>query len=254
METKQKINRVALITGGSRGMGSVIAKRLAKEGFDIAIGYNTDEKQANVTLDIIRKTGRSGIALKVNVADPESVARFFQNTVDHFGGVDVVVHAAGILYTSPIAEVSIDQMDTILNTNLRGTLLINRQAAKQVRSGGAIINLSSAITENLAPGYGVYAVSKAGLEALTKVLSKELGHKNITVNVVAPGPTETDMLTNDLNATGNSEAYRDAIIGMTPLGRIGKPEDAAELVAALAGPLRWVTGQVIHNSGGIAIK
>lgn len=254
MERNIKTNRVALITGGSRGIGRAIAQRLAHDGMAVAIGYNSDESKASETLELIKQNGGNGIALNVNVADEKSVGAFFEAAVGHFGGVDVVVHAAGILYTSPLSDVNIEQMDTILNTNLRGTLLVNRQAARGVRNGGTIINLSSAITENLAPGYSVYAVSKAGLEALTKVLAKELGSRDITVNAVAPGPTETDMLANDLDATGNSQVYRDAIIGMTPLGRIGTPQDIAELVAALAGPLRWVTGQVIHNSGGIAIK
>ena len=137
-------------------------------------------------------------------------------------------------------------LDRLLRTNLRGTLVINRLAAKSIRPGGAIVNISSAITKTLAPGYTVYGATKAGVETITTILARELKGRDITVNAVAPGPTETEMFLADLTNSDNGKAMRQGLVDAVPLERIGTPDDIAEVVLALAGPVRWVNGQTIH--------
>lgn len=243
--------RVAIVTGGSRGIGRRIVERLAQAGHAVLISYRSEQASAEEVVAGITAAGGKARAVRADVADAAAIARLFDVAEREFGGVDVVVHAAAILITKPLVDLSLDEVDRMLSTNLRGALVVNQQAARRVRSGGSIINLSSAITKGTAPGYSVYAATKAGLEAMTVTLARELRGRDITVNAVAPGPTDTDMFATDLTASGAGDAVRQAIVDATPLGRIGRPNDAAEVVLALAGPLRWVHGQAIHASGGL---
>ncbi|OPY77987.1 MAG: 3-oxoacyl-(acyl-carrier-protein) reductase FabG [Syntrophorhabdus sp. PtaU1.Bin153] len=189
-------NKVAIITGGSRGIGRRIAERLAQANYAVVINYRSETAKADEVVAGITKAGGVAKAVSGDVADETAMARLFETAEREFGGVDVVVHVAGILSVTPLADFDLKRMDEILRTNLRGTLVVNQQAARKVHSGGAIINISSAITNNLAPGHSVYAVTKAGLEALTKVLAKELGERNITVNTVAPTTLKTVVTAN----------------------------------------------------------
>lgn len=246
-------NKTAIVTGSSRGIGKRLAERLAQDGFNVVVSYNNQKAKADEVVTGIATAGGKAIAIQADVANENAVANLFEAAEEKFGGIDVVVHAAAILQVKPLIELSFDEINSVIRTNLLGTFVVNQQAAKKVRNGGVIINISSAITNNLAIGYSAYAASKAGLEALTKVLARELGSRNITVNAIAPGPTETEMLANDLANRPNGEQMRQAIIGMTALGRIGTPDDIAEVVLAFSGNIRWITGQVIHTSGGIVI-
>jgi 3-oxoacyl-[acyl-carrier protein] reductase len=242
--------RVAIVTGGSRGIGKRIAERLAAEDYAVVIGYRSAAGDADAAVANIARDGGTAIAVAVDVADDAAVAGLFDAADCAFGGVDVVVHAAAMMITHPLADFPVADMDAILRTNLLGAFLVNRQAMTRVREGGAIVNLSSAVTRGTAPGYSVYTASKAGLEAMVRTLSLELRGRDVTINAVAPGPTETEMLRNEF-AKADGDALRQFIVGSTPLGRIGQPDDVADVVLALAGPLRWIHGQVIHVSGGM---
>lgn len=242
--------RVAIITGGSRGIGKRIAERLAAESHAVFIGYRSASEEADAVVRGIERAGGVATAVAVDVADEASVAALFDAAEAAYGGVDIVVHAAAMMITHPLADFPVAEIDAILRTNLFGAFLVNRQAMTRVREGGAIINLSSGGTRTPAPGYSVYVASKAGLEAMVRTLSLELRGRDVTINAVAPGPTETEMLKTEL-AKPDGEALRQFILGSTPRGRIGQPDDAADVVLALAGPLRWIHGQTIHASGGM---
>jgi 3-oxoacyl-[acyl-carrier protein] reductase len=242
--------RVAIVTGGSRGIGKRIAERLAAEDYAVVIGYRSAAGDADAAVANIARDGGTAIAVAVDVADDAAVAGLFDAADCAFGGVDVVVHAAAMMITHPLADFPVADIDAILRTNLLGAFLVNRQAMTRVREGGAIVNLSSAVTRGTAPGYSVYTASKAGLEAMVRTLSLELRGRDVTINAVAPGPTETEMLRTEF-AKADGDALRQFIVGSTPLGRIGQPDDVADVVLAFAGPLRWIHGQVIHVSGGM---
>lgn len=243
--------RVAVVTGASRGIGRRIAERLARADYVVVVGYGSDSVAAQkVVGGIVEADGRA-IAVGGDIGDETTVAELFETAEREFGGVDVVVHSAAVLPVAPLADLTVEQIDRVLRTNLRSALLVGQQAARRVRAGGAIVMISSAITKNFSPGYSAYAASKAGLEAIAATLARELRGREITVNAVAPGPTETEMLLADLDNSGNPEQTRQAMAEASPLGRIGTPDDIADAVLALAGTVRWVNGQTIHASGGM---
>ncbi len=242
--------RVALITGGSRGIGRRIAERLSAQGHAVVIGYRTSADEADEVVAAIERDGGVAKAFAVDVCDQADVIALFDKTDVAFGGIDVVVHAAAVMITHPLVDFPAAEIETVLRINLLGAFLVNQQALARVREGGAIINLSSAGTRGSAPGYSAYVASKAGLEAMTRTISMEARGRDVTVNAVAPGPTETEMLRAEL-AKPDGELLRQFILRSTPRGRIGQPDDVADVVLALAGPLRWIHGQVIHASGGM---
>ena len=239
--------RVALITGGSRGIGRQAALRLAADGYATAIVYVSSTDGARQTVAAITGENGRAIAIQADVADADAVAAAFTRAQEAFGGVDVVVNAAGILLRSAIADLDLDDLDRIYRTNIRGTFAVSQQAAWRLRSGGAIINFSSTLTRRSMPDTAPYIASKAAVESLTLVLARELRGRDITVNAVAPGPTATEMFL----AHSNEQAIAQAAAG-SPFGRLGTPADIADVVAFLAGPGRWVNGQVIYANGGLA--
>jgi 3-oxoacyl-[acyl-carrier protein] reductase len=239
--------RVALITGGSRGIGRQAALRLAADGYATALVYVSSTDAAQQAVAAITGGNGHAIAIQADVADPAAVAAAFTRAQEAFGGVDVVVNAAGILLRSAIADLDLDDLDRVYRTNIRGTFAVSQQAARRLRSGGAIINFSSTLTRRSMPASGPYVASKAAVESLTLVLARELRGRDITVNAVAPGPTATEMFL----AGSSEQAIAQAAAG-SPFGRLGTPADIAEVVAFLAGPGRWVNGQVIYANGGLA--
>jgi len=240
-------NKVAIVTGGSRGIGAAIAERLASDGFTVVVNYAGSAGEAEALVAKIEAAGGKAIPARADVSDAGSVARMFDAAEAAFGGVDLVVNNAGIMKLAPIAESDDALFDSQVAVNLKGTFNVLRQAAKTLRTGGRIINLSSSVVGLLQPGYGVYAGTKAAVEAMTHVLSKELRGRNITVNAVAPGPTATALFLN-----GKPQELVDTIAKLAPLERLGQPEDIAGAIAFLAGPDgAWINGQVLRANGGI---
>ncbi|GGJ68334.1 SDR family oxidoreductase [Streptomyces brasiliensis] len=240
-------SRVALVTGGSGGIGRAIVRRLAEERFSIGVHYAENKDTAYSLVEEITSRGGRAIAIGGDVADEDVMAAAFNEVEVEFGGIDVLVHTAGIMRPGPIATLDLTELDQIHRTNIRGTFVVDRLAAQQLRAGGAIINFSTSMTRTQCPAYGAYVTSKAAVEAITLVLARELRGKDITVNAVAPGPTTTSMLFGDKNETTIGNLTKAA-----PLERLGRPEDMAEIVAFLAGPARWVNGQVLFGNGGLA--
>ncbi|GAB3213268.1 SDR family oxidoreductase [Marinactinospora endophytica] len=239
--------RVAIVTGGSRGIGRAIAERLATDGMAVTVVYRGNDEAAAATVGAITKAGGQAVSVRADVADETEVAAAFDTTERTFGGVDVVVNAAGVMLLAPLAEFDLDDLDLVHRTNIRGTFVVARQAARRVRSGGAILNLSSTVPRLALPTYSVYSATKAAVDALSPVLAKELRGRDITVNAVAPGPTATELFLKD-----KDQETIDRMAGMTPLERLGTPADIAEVVAFLAGPGRWVNGQTVYANGGLA--
>ncbi|GIH14986.1 SDR family oxidoreductase [Rugosimonospora africana] len=237
--------RVAIVTGGSRGMGRAFSIRLAADGYAIVVNYAGNTAEANATVDMITSAGGTAIAVQGDVSNEDAVAALFDTTEREFGGVDVVVHAAGIMPTSPLAEFDLEMLDRVLRINLRGTFIVDQQAVRRVRPGGAIINISSSIAKFARPGYSAYAATKGGMEAITLILARELRGRDVTVNVVAPGPVATELF-----FQGKSEEVVARITAEPPMERLGTPTDVAEIISFLAGPARWINGQVLYANGG----
>lgn len=241
------MNRVAVVTGGSRGIGRAVALRLASDGQAVVIAYAHSSAPADAVVAEIAAKGGQAVAVRADVADETAVAALFDAAEQRFGGVDVVVHAAGVMILSPVADLDLDDLDRMHRTNVRGTFVVDREATRRVRAGGAIVNFSTSITRLSAPTYAAYAASKAAVEAIGPILAKELRGRDITVNAVAPGPTATDLFLD-----GKDDATIERTAKMNPMERLGTPDDIAEVVSSLAGPARWINGQTIYVNGGVA--
>ncbi|MCY1071153.1 SDR family oxidoreductase [Nannocystis sp. RBIL2] len=239
--------RTAIVTGASRGIGAVVAARLAADGFAVVVNYSRDPTPAEALARELEGAGRRALPLKADVADPGAVRYLFDAAEAAFGGVDVLVNNAGVMAMATIAETDDATFERQVEVNLRGTFNTLREASRRLRAGGRIINFSSSTVGLRQPLYGVYVATKAAVEALTSVLAKELRDRSITVNAVAPGPTATDLFFKD-----KPQALIDRMVAATPLGRLGQPEDIAAVVAFLAGPDGgWVNGQTLRANGGL---
>ena len=238
--------KVAIVTGATRGIGAAIAKRLARDGFTVVINYAGSAADAARLANEIEKAGGRAITAQADVSDPTAVARVFDAAESACGGVDVLVNNAGIMKRAPLADSDDALFDSQVAINLKGTFNTLRQAARRLRNGGRIINLSSSMVGLKLESYGVYAATKAAVEAMTAILSKELRGRSIKVNAVAPGPTATDLF-----LKGKSPELIEHMSKMNPLERLGTPDDIAGTVAFLAGPDGgWVNGQVLRANGG----
>lgn len=240
------LTKSVIVTGASRGIGRAVAIRLAGDGFAVAVNYAGNATKAEEVVTEIKSHGGQAIAVKANVANGAEVKHLFKETIDIFGGINVVVNCAGIMPLSPIAEGDLELFDKVITTNLRGTFVVLGQAARTVSSGGRIIVFSSSVIAMAFPTYGPYIASKAGVEGLVRVLANEIRGRNITVNAVAPGPVATELF-----LTGKSEAQIDQLRKLSPLERLGQPEDIANVVSFLAGPDGgWINGQILRANGG----
>ncbi len=238
--------KVAIVTGGSRGIGAAIAARLADDGFAVVINYAQSGASAEELAGKIAAAGGRAVAFKGDVGDPEAVRKMFDAAETSFGGVDVLVNNAGIMTLASIMDTGDDAFDRMIAINLKGTFNGLREGVRRLRAGGRIINLSSSVVGSLPPTYAVYAATKAGVEAMTSILAKELRGRNITVNAVAPGPTSTDLF-----LTGKTPQLIEQIARQSPLERLGTPEEIAGVVSFLAGPdAGWVNGQTLRANGG----
>jgi len=246
-EMANESNKVAIVTGASRGIGAAVAGRLAKDGFTVVINYAGDTKSAEALARKIESNGGRALTAKADVSDPSAVRGMFDAAEAAFGGVDVLVNNAGIMKLAKIADSDDALFDQQIAINLKGSFNAMREAAKRLRDGGRIINFSTSVVGVKLETYGVYAATKAAIETMTAVLSKELRGRSITVNAVAPGPTATDLFLN-----GKSSELIERMAKMNPLERLGTPEDIAASVSFLAGSDgSWINGQTLRANGGM---
>lgn len=237
--------RVALVTGGSRGIGAATALRLAREGADVAVTYVHGKEAAE---DVVRRAealGRRAVALRADSADADEAAGAVERTARALGGFDVLVNNVGLGVLGPLSGLSLDDVDRVLAVNVRGVFLASQAAAARMTAGGRIITIGTCMTHRVpGPGGTLYATSKSALVGLTKALARELGGRGITANIVHPGPTDTDM-----NPADGPHAAGQA--AMTALGRFGTADEVAATVAYLAGA-DYVTGAEFAVDGGHA--
>lgn len=240
-------NKVALVTGASRGIGAEIAKGLARDGFKIVVNYAGRTEAAKVVADQIIGSGGDACVVQADVSDAGAVAAMFDTATQAFGGVDVVVNSAGIMKLAPVADITDDVVNETIAINLKGTFNVCREAARRLRNDGRIINVSSSVIGMRLPTYGIYIATKAAVEGLTQVLAQEMRGRGIRVNAIAPGPVATELF-----LSGKSQELLDLMAKMNPIERLGEPEDIARVVSFLAGPEgAWVNGQVIRANGGM---
>jgi len=237
-------NKVALVTGGSRGIGAAIAKRLAADGASVAITYAKDANAASAVVKAIETGGGKALAIQADAADPKAINAAIEKTVATLGRLDVLVNNAGTAIPKPFEQATLEELDHMINLNFRGVLVATQAALKQMNDNGRIIVIGSCVGErNLTPGLAAYGATKGAVKMFTQGLAREVGSRGITVNNVQPGPTVTDMT----SVPGMAEAVKPLI----PLGRMGSTAEIAAMVAYLVGPeSAFVTGASMTIDGG----
>ncbi|MFE1403903.1 glucose 1-dehydrogenase [Streptomyces sp. NPDC058770] len=241
--------RNAVVTGGSRGIGRAIVERLCRDGAHVVFNYATSDDAAADVVRTVRDGGGTAHAVRADLADPDGPGKLMETAEEKLGTLDVLVNNAALCPApSFIANTDPDVFDHAMAVNTRAVFMTIRHAARRMRDGGRIVNISTANTVRPGPGIAAYAASKGAVEQLTAVAAHELGARGITVNTVSPGATDTVML-----RTANQPEALETVVAMTPLGRLGEPADVADVVAFLVGPdARWVTGQNLRATGGLA--
>lgn len=248
MASEGTASRVAIVTGGSGGIGRAVAEKLAADGMSVVVHYAGGAARAEAAVAGIAAAGGTAVAMRADVADEHEMAELFERTGRLYGGVDVVVNTAGIMLLAPVVEMDLADFDRMHRTNVRGTFVVAQLAARALRPGGALVTVSTSVMRLQQPGYAAYAATKGAVEGMTLILARELRGRDVTVNAVAPGPTATPLFLD-----GKSQEEIDRLAALPPLERLGTPADVAESVAFLAGPGgRWVNGQVLYVNGGIA--
>ena len=239
--------KVAIVTGASRGIGAAVAARLAADGFAVVVNYSASSGPAETLVRTIESTGGRALAAKADVSDADAVRGVFDAAERAFGGVDVLVNNAGIMKLAKIADCDDASFDEQIAINLKGSFNGMREAARRLRDAGRIINFSTSVVGTKLETYGVYAATKAAIETMTAILSKELRGRHITVNAVAPGPVSTELF-----LTGKSPELIERMAKIPPMERLGTTEDIASVVSFLAGPDGgWINGQVLRANGGL---
>ena len=238
--------RVALVTGGSRGIGAAIAERLAADGADVAVTYRQAAERATAVADAVRASGRRALAIEADCSDPDAVAAAIERVVAELDRLDILINNAGIFPIGPLEEFSLDQVDRALAVHVRAPFVAIQAASRHMGEGGRIINIGSSLAERVPyPGLSLYAMSKSAIVGLTKGVARDLGERGITVNVVHPGSTDTEM-----NPADGPDA--DAERALTALGRYASPADIAATVSHLAGDGGgYITGAAIVVDGGV---
>ncbi|MEO8992410.1 MAG: SDR family oxidoreductase [Nitrosospira sp.] len=241
-------DKVAIITGSSRGIGAEIARTLAGAGAKVVVNFAGNSSAAEAVCTAIREAGGESLAVKADVSDSAQVRMLFDAAIERFKHVDILVNNAGVLLSRKIADISDEEFDQVLNINVKGVFYALREAAKRIADGGRVVSLSSTVTRLMLPNYGAYAASKGAVEQLTRVFAKEMGERGVTANIVSPGPVNTEMF-----VSGKNKETIERMAAMSFQGRIGEPEDIARLVLFLVSEeAGWVTGQNISASGGAA--
>jgi 3-oxoacyl-[acyl-carrier protein] reductase len=239
--------KVAIVTGASRGIGAAVAKRLARDGFTVVVNYAGSAKAAEAVVHEIEAAGGTAISAQADVSKSADVRRLFDTVHEVYGGVDVLVNNAGVMALANVADLKDEDFDRLFAINVKGSYNTMREAATRIREGGRIVNFSSSVVGLLQPGYAAYAATKAAIEATTMVLARELRGRQVTVNAIAPGPTATDLFLD-----GKSPELVDRLAKLAPLERLGTPDDIAAAVAFLVGADGgWINGQVLRANGGI---
>ncbi|HCS55859.1 glucose 1-dehydrogenase [Rubinisphaera sp.] len=244
--------RIALVTGASKGIGAGIAKELAGAGAAVVVNYATDQTGAETVVQEILATDGRAIAVQGNVSKLDDVRRLLAETKQAFGSLDILVNNAGVYLPMPLEEVTEEEFHREFNTNVLGPLLMIRESLEYFNSsGGSVINIGSGASQMCPPGFSIYAASKSALDAITRVLAKELAPRNIRVNSVNPGAVQSEG-TQAAGLYGVGNDFEKSLIEMTPLGRIGMPSDIAKVVKFLASDdSEWLTGEIILASGGL---
>ena len=249
-----KNSKIALVTGGSRGLGKDMALSLAKKGLDVILTYNSKKAEADDVVSEIEKIGQKAAAIQLNVADVSSFDLFFQNVASAlkstFGAekIDFLINNAGVGLHESFATTSTIQFDDLVNIQFKGPFFLTQKALVLLNHGGGIVNISSGLTRFSFPGYSTYASMKGAMETLTKYQAKELGERKIRVNIVAPGAIETDF---GGGAVRDNEQLNQLIASLTAFGRVGLPDDIGSVVAFLCtDDAKWVNGQRLEVSGG----
>jgi len=243
-------DKVAVVTGASKGIGAGIAKALADEGASVVVNYATSRRDADMVVADIASKGGKAVAIQGDVSKSDDVERLFADTSDAFGRVDILVNNAGIYRFAPIEAVTEDEFHQHFNINVLGVLLATKEAIKHFTpEGGSIINFSTTVARNPPPGTSLYIASKSAIEAMTRVFAKELGPRKIRVNAISPGEVETEG-TRSAGIVGSD--FEKQMLQQTPLGRVGQPDDIAPVAVFLASDdARWVTGEILAASGGL---
>jgi 3-oxoacyl-[acyl-carrier protein] reductase len=237
--------KIAIVTASSRGIGRAIAKRLSREGAAVVVNYVSSPEKAEAVVQDITAQGGQAVAIQGSVANKADVTRLFEETERQFGAVNIVVNVAGASVFKPHLELTDDDFDKVFSVNARGAMYMLQAAAHRVKDGGRIVQFSTGGTKMPIPAGGIYAASKAAGEQFAFALAKEVGYRQVTVNLVSPGVTDTDGLIMPKEAINQ-------LIGQTPLGRLGQPEDVADVVAFLVSDdSHWMTGQNLQVNGGI---
>ncbi|KAB8332231.1 SDR family oxidoreductase [Scytonema tolypothrichoides VB-61278] len=240
--------KIAIVTGSSRGIGRAIALKLAGNGASVVVNYAGNANKAQEVVTEIENLGVQAIALQADVSKVTDIQQLFEQTIERFGKVDILVNNAGINFYKPLIEVTEEDFDKIFAINVKGTYFTCQQAAHHMAYGGRIINFSSSTTAMMLPTYSAYVGTKGAVEQITRVIAKELGGRGITVNVISPGPTDTELF-----RQGKTEEQINRFSQMAALGRLGQVQDIADVVAFLASDeARWITGQNVRVNGGIA--
>lgn len=242
------IGKVALVTGGSRGIGRAIVLKLSGLGAEVIINYSSDSNSAEELAQTVLDNGDKAHVVQADVSKVEEIVKLFDSAITRYGRLDILVNNAGIATYKAIADFTEDEFDTIMNLNLKGVFFCCREAARVMADDGCIINIGSTVTRVMLPTYGAYAATKGAVEQITKVLAKELGERGVRVNTVSPGPVDTELF-----RAGKTDEQISQLAGLAALGRIGTPKDIADMVGLLVDvQAGWVTGQNILVNGGFA--
>lgn len=241
-------DKIAMVTGASRGIGAEIAVALARAGASVVVNYAGNEAAADAVVSRINGLGSEALPARADVSNSAEVKGLFDAAIARFGQVDILVNNAGIALYKTIQDTSDEEFDRVFAINVKGTFYCLREAATRLSNGGRVVNISSSVTRVMLPTYGPYSATKGAVEQLTRVFAKEVGSRGITVNSVSPAPTNTELF-----AQGKSEELIKRLASMSALGRIGEPDDIAKVVLFLASDeAAWVTGQNIGANGGFA--
>ena len=242
-----KANKVAIVTGASRGIGATVAERLARDGFAVIVNYSANSAHAETLVRQIEAGGGRALAVRADVSDSSAMRGMFDAAERAFGGIDVLVNNAGIMKLARVADSDDASLDQQIAVNLKGSFYGMREAARRMRDGGRIVNFSTSVVGTKLETYSIYAATKAAVETMTAILAKELRGRNIAVNAVAPGPVTTELF-----LIGKSAELIERMAKMNPMERIGTPEDIASVVSFLVGPGGgWINGQVLRANGGL---